>query len=79
MGTHLYLRIAYWIFGSFDRWMLAILSNNTEVGLYSIAFRFSFFLTLVNSSFGQAWSPYAIKLFGERTDYKIISSRIFSY
>jgi O-antigen/teichoic acid export membrane protein len=70
--------LAYWIFGSMDRWMLAILSNSQEVGLYSIAFKFATIVTFVNTAFGQAWSPYAIKLMREDKSYRYVYSRIFS-
>jgi O-antigen/teichoic acid export membrane protein len=71
--------MAYWVFGSMDRWMLGTLSDNVQVGLYSIAFKFSFFLTFVNSSFSQAWSPFAIKIYKERKDYKEIYSKVLNY
>lgn len=58
--------LAYWLFGSMDRWMLAAMTSVEEVGIYSIAFRFSSIVMFVNMAFGQAWSPYAIKV---RTDF----------
>lgn len=71
--------IAYWIFGSLDRWMLSELSNNTEVGWYSIAFRFATIMVLLNSAFGQAWSPYAMKVYADDSKYRTVFSRIFSF
>jgi O-antigen/teichoic acid export membrane protein len=57
--------IAYWLFGSIDRWMLASMSSVEEVGIYSVAFRFATVVVFVSAAFGQAWSPVAIKI---RTD-----------
>lgn len=70
--------LAYWVFGSMDRWMLAELSNTAEVGLYSIAFKFAAVVTFVNGAFSQAWSPYAIKLMRDNENYRQIYSNIFS-
>ena len=69
--------MAYWIFGTIDRLMLTGMTDLTQVGLYSIAFKFSTILTFVNSAFGQAWSPYVIKLYREEINYRQIISQIF--
>lgn len=58
--------LAYWLFGSMDRWMLAVMTSVEETGIYSVAFRFSTIVMFVNMAFGQAWSPYAIKV---KTDF----------
>lgn len=58
--------LAYWLFGSMDRWMLASMASVEEVGIYSIAFRFASVVLFVSAAFGQAWSPVAIKI---RTDH----------
>jgi len=58
--------LAYWIFGSMDRWMLASMTSIEEVGIYSVAFRFASVVLFVAAAFGQAWSPVAIKI---RTDH----------
>ena len=58
--------VAYWLFGSMDRWMLASMASVEEVGIYSVAFRFASVVLFVSSAFGQAWSPVAIKI---RTDH----------
>jgi O-antigen/teichoic acid export membrane protein len=70
--------LAYWVFGSMDRWLLVELGNATEAGLYSIAFKFAAVVTFVNSAFGQAWSPYAIKLMRDDKNYLQAYSGIFS-
>jgi len=70
--------IAYWVFNSMDRWMLAEWTNVREVGIFSIAYKFAAVITFVSSAFGQAWSPYAIKLMRDNVDYRRIYSRIFS-
>ncbi len=61
----IYAGLAYWLFGSMDRWMLAAMSSVEEVGIYSVAFRFASLVLFVSAAFGQAWSPVAIKI---RTD-----------
>ena len=45
--------IAYWIFGSMDRWMISILSDNVQVGLYSVAFKFASIVLFINTAFGK--------------------------
>jgi O-antigen/teichoic acid export membrane protein len=57
-----FVGLAYWVFGSIDRWMLADLASISEVGLYSVAFRFASILLFINSSFAQAWSPHVLQL-----------------
>lgn len=71
--------LAYWFFGSLDRWMLATMADNTQVGLFSIAFKFSSLLVFVNFAFGQAWSPFAVKIYAECPDYRTVFSHILSY
>jgi O-antigen/teichoic acid export membrane protein len=62
----IFASLAYWLFGSMDRWMLASLASIEEVGIYSVAFRFASVVLFVSAAFGQAWSPVAIKI---RTDH----------
>lgn len=62
----IYAGLAYWLFGSMDRWMLASMTSVEEVGIYSVAFRFASVVLFVSAAFGQAWSPVAIKI---RTDH----------
>jgi len=75
----IFANIGYWIFGSLDRWMLSELSDNTQVGIYSIAFKFSTLIIFANTAFGQAWAPNAIKIYSDRSDYRKIFARVFSY
>jgi O-antigen/teichoic acid export membrane protein len=76
---YVFAGLAYWLFGSMDRWMLGTLSDNTQVGLFSIAFKFASLLFFVNSAFGQAWSPFAIKIYADRPDYRRIFTRALSW
>jgi O-antigen/teichoic acid export membrane protein len=69
---------AYWIFGSLDRWMLAQLSNVEDVGLYGIAFKFAMIIMFLNTAFGQAWSPWAMKIYSEQIDYRTVYSQVLS-
>jgi O-antigen/teichoic acid export membrane protein len=74
----IFVGVAYWIFGSLDRWMLAELSSVENVGLYGIAFKFATVVMFVNTAFGQAWSPWAMKVRAERIDYLKVYSRVLS-
>lgn len=58
----IYAGLAFWLFGSMDRWLLAYMSTVEEVGVYSIAYRFASIILFVSMAFGQAWSPIAIKI-----------------
>jgi O-antigen/teichoic acid export membrane protein len=58
----IFTEIAYWLFSSIDRWMLASISGVESVGVYSVAFRFSTIVMFVATAFGMAWSPYSMKL-----------------
>jgi O-antigen/teichoic acid export membrane protein len=57
----IYSGIAFWLFGSIDRWLLAALSSVEEVGIYSVAHRFASVVMMVSFAFGQAWAPLALK------------------
>jgi O-antigen/teichoic acid export membrane protein len=67
--------VAYWIFGSMDRWMLAEMANLNEVGIYSTAFKIGTAIILLNTAFARAWSPYALKIFREQGQYRNIYSQ----
>lgn len=70
--------LAYWLFSSMDRWMLSVMSSLEETGHYSIAFRFASLILFVSAAFGQAWSPYAIKIKTDHPEiYRTIYSNIF--
>lgn len=71
--------IAYWLFSSMDQWMLGILSNSTNVGLYHIASKFALLITFINGAFGQAWSTYALKLYAEEKNYRQTYANVFHY
>ena len=72
---YIFAGMAYWIFGSIDRWMLASMSSVEEVGIYSVAFRFASVVLLFSTAFGQAWSPYAIKI---RTDQPLLYRQTYA-
>lgn len=63
----IYASLAFWLFGSMDRWILASMSNVEEVGVYSVAHRFASVILFVSMAFGQAWSPLAIKIRADHT------------
>lgn len=58
----IHVGLAFWLFGSMDRYMLSYMSSVEEVGIYSVSFRFASLLTFVSGAFGQAWSPLAYKI-----------------
>lgn len=69
--------IAYWLFGSMDRWMLASMTSVEEVGIYSVAFRFASVIFFVSAAFGQAWSPIAIKIRADHPEkYQVIYGQV---
>ena len=74
----IFVGLAYWLFGTADRWMLAELSNSTQLGLYAIAYKFGTIVLFLNAAFGQAWSPMAQKIRRDDTQYRATYARIFS-
>jgi len=70
--------LAFWLFASVDRWLLGTLSDATNLGFYSIAAKFSMIIYFVNSAFGQAWSPWAVRLVSEDTNHRHIIGRLFT-
>jgi len=70
--------LAYLLFGSVDRWMLAELSTSTQLGLYAIAYKFASVVLFVTGAFGQAWSPIALKLMRDDAGYRSAYSRVLS-
>ncbi len=58
--------LAFWLFSSMDRWMLASLRSIEEVGIYSVANRFAMIAMFFSTAFGLAWSPMSIKV---KTDH----------
>jgi O-antigen/teichoic acid export membrane protein len=69
--------VAFWLFSSIDRWMLATMIGPQEVGVFSSAFRISVLASFLSLAFGLAWSPYAVKLKSEcPTQYKRMYAEI---
>ena len=71
----IYAGLAFWLFTSMDRWMLTAYTSLDEVGIYSVAFKFSSIILFISTAFGMAWSPIAIKI---KTDYPEGYKRIFA-
>lgn len=69
---------AYWVFGSMGNWMLGALSSIEQVGLFAIGLKFAAVMTFIISAFAQAWSPFALRMYGQDPDYLANWSRIFS-
>lgn len=70
--------IAQWIYTSLDRWMLAEMTSAQEVGLYSVAARFSTVLTFVVAAFAQAWIPFAIRMSRDDPDHCGFFARVLT-
>jgi O-antigen/teichoic acid export membrane protein len=68
--------LGYWLLTSLDRWMLAELADATEVGLYSVAAKFASAVFLLNAAFGQAWSPFAMRMRRDRADYRDVYASV---
>ncbi len=74
----IFATVAYWLFGSMDRWFLATMSSVEESGIYSVSYRFASIVTFVVSAFNQAWSPYAIKVKTDHPNtYRGIYGKVF--
>jgi len=71
----IYAGLAFWLFGSMDRWMLTAYTSLDEVGIYSVAFKFSSIILFISTAFGMAWSPISIKI---KTDYPQEYKRIYA-
>lgn len=70
----IYAALAFWLFGSMDRWMLASMRSIDDVGIFSVAHRFASVILFVSMAFGLAWSPFSIKV---RTDYPAVYREIY--
>ncbi|WP_347506097.1 polysaccharide biosynthesis C-terminal domain-containing protein [Pseudomonas anguilliseptica] len=71
----IFVDIAYWLFSSIDRWMLASMKGLDSVGEYSVAWRMASIVMFISMAFGLAWSPHAIKL---KTDFPEQYKQIYS-
>ena len=71
----IFTMLAFWIFGSIDRWMLLFFIDAAEVGIYSIAVKFSMILLMVSTALGMAWSPISIKI---KTDNPSTYKKIYA-
>ncbi len=77
---YIFASLAYWLFSSMDRWMLAAYSSVEETGIYSVAFRFSSIILFISMAFGQSWSPVAIKLKADFPEqYKELYGKVLIY
>lgn len=57
------MSMAYWIFGSSDRFLLSKLSSADQVGLYGVAISLTAGLSFISNSLGQAWAPHALEAY----------------
>lgn len=74
----IFVSMAYWIFGSMDRWMLAEMSSTEQTGLYSIAFKVGSIMFLFQAAIAQAWNPRAMQLFNDDVNYRMIYSKFLN-
>ena len=74
----IFVSLAFWLLSSMDRWMLNTMRTVEEVGLYSIAIRFSTIAFFASAAFGQAWSPIAMKIReDDPQNYRAIYGNVF--
>lgn len=72
------MEMAYWLFSSMDRWMLASISGVEQTGIFAVAARFSMMVMFISTAFGMAWSPFAIKYKTENPDtYRRFYAEVF--
>lgn len=69
---------AYWVFGSVGNWMLGTMTTLGEVGLFAIGMKFAVVMSFIIAAFAQAWSPFALRMYGEDPDYLRKWSLVFS-
>lgn len=74
----IFVAIAFWIFGSMDRWMLAEMSSIEQTGLYSIAFKIGTIMFFFQAAIAQAWNPRAMQLYNSNVYYRTIYSKFFN-
>lgn len=72
----IFASLAYWIFGSIDRWMLAEMLSEEATGIYSAAYRIASITFFASTAFGMAWSPIAIKM---KTDHPTTYREVYFY
>lgn len=70
--------IASWIYSSTDRWLLAALSSPNELGLYSVAAKYSTVITFVIAAFAQAWIPFALRMSRDEAGHAHFFGRVLS-
>lgn len=72
--------LAYWIFLTSDRLILARTSSFEQLGLYGVANSLVGLAAIVISAFGQAWSPHAMKLYeNDRAAAPAVYARVMTY
>lgn len=74
------MSLAYWVFIASDRLVLGKLSTVEQVGLYAVANNMTSMLSFLNSAFGQAWSPHAIRIYETQRNYAaLFFGRVLTY
>lgn len=72
--------LAYWVFLTSDRLILARLSTLEQLGLYSVANSLVSLATIAIGAFGQAWTPHALQLYEDARDVAaVIYGRVMTY
>src|SRR5690606_10757331 len=64
---------AQWLISSIDLWVLGLLRDPAEVGIYSLSLKLAAIVSLCTSAFGLAWSPLILRLHAEHPDYRRIA------
>ncbi|MCW1966980.1 MAG: oligosaccharide flippase family protein [Anaerolineae bacterium] len=68
--------LAFWVVNLSDRYVIRLYDNSSEVGLYQVGFMISASITLITSSFQQAWGPFAMS-FHQRKDAPKLYATVF--
>ena len=62
--------ISWWVINCSDRYMLAFMTNTSEVGIYSVSYKIPTILNFLSSIFSSAWKISSVDDFGTESSLK---------
>lgn len=71
--------ISYFALSAVDRIMLSFYVDVSEIGLYSVGFKFANIILFINNAAVQAWLPYCMKMYSDDKYYKQKIATMYSY
>jgi O-antigen/teichoic acid export membrane protein len=72
--------VAYWVFASSDRFVLARMSTLDQLGIYAVANSASSVLGMVQGALGQAWIPHLVQVYEvQRAATPVFLGRMLTY